>query len=188
MLRSDHDTVSAWGDGVRSPPGSGKQPPQGWESSRQLVGHGRAAVGDGDGKPVLGAAGGWSACTIEAPVGEDGVIFVIRTADKSHWVKDDGQDFMVYSIEARSNADVRAAFVKRRKEERTPGEGATAMSKSKKKSLAAGFVFVPEKVPVANRGGAQKIERRRHSHVAGCHRSRGAARVMGGSVEQHLQR
>ena len=146
MLRSDHDTVLHWAT-QSEPAGEWKQPPQGWVSVPANSWGTGGASWETEMEPVLGAPG-WSACTIEAPVGEDGVVFVIRTADKSHWVKDDGQDFMVYADEARSNADVRA-LVKRRKEEaRRREKEQQRKSKSKKKSSGGGgFVFVPEKVP-----------------------------------------
>ena len=66
-------------------------------------------------EPVAGAPG-WVAATIEAPLREDGIVFVLRTEDNKSWIKDDGQDFMVFEDERRSNADVRA-LVKQRKEE-----------------------------------------------------------------------
>ena len=162
------------------PAGEWKQPPQGWVSVPANSWGTGGASWETEMEPVLGAPG-WSACTIEAPVGEDGVVFVIRTADKSHWVKDDGQDFMVYSDEARSNADVRA-LVKRRKEEaRRREKERQRKSKSRKKSSGGGgFVFVPEKVPRSQPWWCARLERRRHSHVAGCHRlGGGVARCRG---------
>ena len=71
-------------------------------------------------EPVAGAPG-WAACTITAPVGDDGIVFVLRTADNKEWIKDNGQDFMVFPDERRSNADVRA-LVKQRKEEKRRAE------------------------------------------------------------------
>ena len=49
MLRSDHDTVLHWAT-QSEPAGEWKQPPAGMGvRARQLVGHGRGVVGDGDG-------------------------------------------------------------------------------------------------------------------------------------------
>ena len=65
---------------------------------------------------AVAEAPGWFAATVEAPVrDDDGLVFVLRTADNKHWIKDDGQDFLAFLDEARSNVDVRA-IVKERKE------------------------------------------------------------------------
>ena len=134
MLRSDHDTVLHWAT-QSEPAGEWKQPPQGWVS----VPANSWGTGGRRGRRR------WSpprrAGRVRGNRGARGRgrrRLRHRTADKSHWVKDDGQDFMVYFDEARSNADVRAPCCGGRRRRPTGRRSGGATSKSKKKSLAAG--------------------------------------------------
>jgi alpha-glucan,water dikinase len=45
-------------------------------------------------------------------------VFVLRTADNKHWIKDDGQDFMAFFDEQRSNADIRAIVQQKKQADR----------------------------------------------------------------------
>ena len=117
--RSDRDLVLHWAT-QSEPAGEWTAPPHGWRSEPANSWGTGGASWETEMEPVAGAPG-WAACTITAPVGDDGIVFVLRTADNKEWIKDDGQDFMVFPDERRSNADVRA-LVKQRKEEKRRAE------------------------------------------------------------------
>ena len=117
--RSDRDLVLHWAT-QSEPAGEWTAPPHGWRSEPANSWGTGGASWETEMEPVAGAPG-WAACTITAPVGDDGIVFVLRTADHKEWIKDDGQDFMVFPDERRSNADVRA-LVKQRKEEKRRAE------------------------------------------------------------------
>ena len=114
MARADQGIVLHWAT-ISEPAGEWMAPPHGWESFPANSWGTGGASWETEMEPVAGAPG-WVAATIEAPLRDDGLVFVLRTEDNKHWVKDDGQDFMVFEDERRSNADVRA-LVKQRKEE-----------------------------------------------------------------------
>ena len=117
--RSDRDLVLHWAT-QSEPAGEWTAPPHGWRSEPANSWGTGGASWETEMEPVAGAPG-WAACTITVPVGDDGIVFVLRTADNKEWIKDDGQDFMVFPDERRSNADVRA-LVKQRKEEKRRAE------------------------------------------------------------------
>ena len=117
--RSDRDLVLHWAT-QSEPAGEWTAPPHGWRSEPANSWGTGGVSWETEMEPVAGAPG-WAACTITAPVGDDGIVFVLRTADNKEWIKDDGQDFMVFPDERRSNADVRA-LVKQRKEEKRRAE------------------------------------------------------------------
>ena len=117
--RSDRDLVLHWAT-QSEPAGEWTAPPHGWRSEPANSWGTGGASWETEMEPVAGAPG-WAACTITAPVGDDGIVFVLRTADNKEWIKDNGQDFMVFPDERRSNADVRA-LVKQRKEEKRRAE------------------------------------------------------------------
>jgi alpha-glucan,water dikinase len=160
--RSDRDLVLHWAT-QSEPAGEWTAPPHGWRSEPANSWGTGGASWETEMEPVAGAPG-WAACTIAAPVGDDGIVFVLRTADNKEWIKDDGQDFMVFPDERRSNADVRA-LVKQRKEEKRRAEkeakrrdrdrrkSSSGKSSSGRSGGAATFVApaMPEKPSVITR-------------------------------------
>lgn len=116
MGRADQELVLHWA-GLDQPAGEWKNPPHGWSSSPENSWGTGGASWETE-MEALATARGWHAATIEAPCDRDGLVFVIRTGDSAHWIKDDGQDFMCFADEATTLTDVRAIVKKRKEEER----------------------------------------------------------------------
>tara|TARA_B110000977_G_scaffold151195_1_gene191825 strand:- start:30274 stop:32208 length:1935 start_codon:yes stop_codon:yes gene_type:complete len=114
FAKAQHNMVLHWAT-ISEPAGEWTQPPHGWTSNPSNSWGTGGASWETEMEPVPSAPG-WCAATIEAPTNDSGLVFVLRTEDNKHWIKDDGQDFMVFEDERRSNADMRA-LVKQRKEE-----------------------------------------------------------------------
>jgi alpha-glucan,water dikinase len=110
--RADRNTVLHWAM-IGEPAGEWASPPNGWVSNPPNSWGTGGAGWETEMENVSGAPG-WFFATIEAPVGDAGIVFVLRTEDNKVWVKDDGQDFMVFQDQGLSNADVRG-LVKQRK-------------------------------------------------------------------------
>ena len=116
MARSNSELVLHWA-ATDEPAGEWKSPPHGWTSQPSDSWGTGGASWETKMEPVA-AAHGWHTATIEAPVNDGGLVFVMRTADKKHWIKDDGQDFMVFFDEQKSLTDVRMLIKQRKEAER----------------------------------------------------------------------
>jgi len=135
MARADQGMVLHWAT-QSEPAGEWMSPPHGWESFPANSWGTGGASWETEMEPVAGAPG-WVAATIEAPLREDGIVFVLRTEDNKSWIKDDGQDFMVFEDERRSNADVRALVKQRKEEARRAKKRADEEAKRSRKSGGA---------------------------------------------------
>ena len=190
MARADVDLVLHWAS-VTEPAGEWQSPPDGFSTTpaKSWGTQGKSWETEFEKEP---AAPGWNAVTIEAPVGNDGLVFCIRTADSKTWIKDNGQDFYVFPDEARSNADVRALYKARKEAERKKRKDAERAAKQKhhdhggQKSKHGGKSkpFVPPTMPERpgviqrNKWNAEDVKMSQGALGAA-----GAGPVAGGSVQ-----